>query len=157
MRSKSSLMTNSLCIQTAGFLWNKCHFSSHLLYQYQHTFYILIITNLCFYVIPPIHTKVSYPSVFLSYIVGVRLIQTVIHPLQVVTHSTPQAGAFPETNIPFIMYISNQIFSQTKMCVKHSLPNYEKITLTFDLKDDLDSILTLNFHYIIKSFCTVAQ
>lgn len=49
------------------------------------------------------------------------------------------------------------ILSQTKMCVKHSLPNYEKITLTFDLKDDLDSILTLNFHYIIKSFCTVAQ
>lgn len=81
-------------------------FSSHLLYQYQHTFYILINTNLCLYVNPPIHTKVSYPSVFLSYIVGVRLVQTVIHPLQVVTHSTPQAGAFPETNIPFIMYIS---------------------------------------------------
>lgn len=101
---------------------------------------------------PYIYTKVSYPSVFLSYIVGVRLVQTVIHPLQVVTHSTPQAGAFPETNIPFIMYISNQILSQTKMCVKHSLPNYEKISLTFDLKDGLD----LNFHYITKSFCTVA-
>lgn len=152
MRSKSSLMTNSLCIQTAGFLWNKCHFqftfivsiSAYLLHFNQH--------KLMFLCHSPIYTKVSYPSVFLSYIVGVRLVQTVIHPLQVVTHSTPQAGAFPETNIPFIMYISNQFLSQTKMCVKHSLPNYEKISLTFDLKDGLD----LNFHYIIKSFCTVA-
>lgn len=157
MRSKSSLMTNSLCIQTAGFLWNKCHFlfifilsiSAYLLHFNQHK-----LMFLC-------HSPYTYQGQ-LSF--GLSLLYCWCTPHSN-CHSSAAGGhtfytssrSFPWNQYTIHYMHFKPILSQTKMCVKHSLPNYEKITLTFDLKDDLDSILTLNFHYIIKSFCTVAQ
>lgn len=77
---------------------------------------------------PYIYTEVCYPSVFLSYIVCVRLVQTVIHPLQVVTHSTPQAWAFPEI-YKWKFGALCKFQSQLRYVCNHSLPNYEKISL----------------------------